>query len=247
MKRVLRTNGRMLFIEHGRSSDAGVAGWQDRLTPVWKKIGGGCHLNRKIDDLVSRMGDPKPIRDLRRKVIPLARGTVLEVGSGAGANFPHYDRVRVTKLYALEPNGRMIALAELQRPANLAVEYLELPGERIPLKDASMDSVVSTFTLGTIPDVLSALRGMRRVLQPEGKLIFVELGLSLEAAVRRWQKRWEPAAHWLFEGLHLTRDMPSLLVEGGFHVETLEATYLAAFPKSWTSCCWGTARVSGNT
>src|SRR5215470_11385607 len=78
---------------------------------------------------VSRMGNPKPIRDLRRKVIPLARGTVLEVGSGAGANFPHYDRVRVTKLYALEPNGRMIALAELQRPANLAVEYLELPGE----------------------------------------------------------------------------------------------------------------------
>src|SRR5262249_14400883 len=92
------------------------------------------------------------------------------------------------------------------RPVNLAVEYLELPGERIPLQDASVDSVVSTFTLGTIPDVISALQGMRRVLRPEGKLIFLELGLSPEEAVRRWQKRWDPTARWLFEGLHLTLD-----------------------------------------
>lgn len=197
--------------------------------------------------LVSRLGDPKPIRDLRRRVIPLASGVVLEVGSGAGANFPHYDPARVTKLYALEPNPGMIALAEPQRPANLAVEYLELPGERIPLEDASVDSVVSTFTLGTIPDVLSALQGMRRVLRPKGKLIFLELGLSPEAAVQRWQKRWEPAARWLLEGLHLTLDLQSLLVESEFQIETLETKYLAMFPKSWTFCSWGAAGVSVNT
>src|SRR5215467_13172075 len=193
------------------------------------------------------MGDPKPIRDLRQKVIPLASGTILEVGSGAGANFPHYDPARVTKIYALEPNAQMIALAEPQRPACLVVEYLELPGERIPLQDASVDSVVSTFTLGTIPDVLSALQGMQRVLRPAGKLIFLELGLSPEAAVRRWQKRWDPAAHWLFEGLHLTLDIPSLLMESGFQIETLETKYLATFPKSWTFCSWGTAAVSRST
>src|SRR5262244_1616935 len=192
------------------------------------------------------MGDPKPIRDLRQKVIPLASGTVLEVGSGAGANFPHYDGSRVTKLYALEPNPGMMALAEPRRPTNLTVEYLELPGERIPLQDASVDSVVSTFTLGTIPDVRSALQGMKRVLKPKGKLIFLELGLSPEAEVRRWQKRWDPAAHWLFEGLHLTLDIPSLLVESGFQMETLETKYLAAFPKSWTFCSWGTAGASGS-
>jgi ubiquinone/menaquinone biosynthesis C-methylase UbiE len=202
------------------------------------------YRDRIYPHLVRRMGDPKPIRDLRQKVIPLASGTVLEVGSGAGANFPLYDRARVTKLYALEPNAQMIALAEPQRPANLAVEYLELPGERIPLQDASVDSVVSTFTLGTIPDVLSALRGMRRVLRPEGKLIFLELGLSPEEAVRRWQKRWDPTARWLFEGLHLTLDIPSLLTESGFQIETLETKYLASFPKSWTFCSWGKATVS---
>jgi ubiquinone/menaquinone biosynthesis C-methylase UbiE len=190
------------------------------------------------------MGDPKPIRKIRGRIIRLAHGKVLEIGSGAGANFTHYDPARVTKLYALEPNPNMIALAERQRRrTNLDVEYLELPGERIPLEDRSMDSVVSTFTLGTIPDVLAALRGMRRVLQPEGKLIFLELGLSSDASVRRWQKRWDPVAHWLFEGLHLTRDIPATLREGGFHVETLETTYLAAFPKSWTFCLWGTARA----
>jgi ubiquinone/menaquinone biosynthesis C-methylase UbiE len=194
------------------------------------------------------MGNPKPIRELRRQIIGLAEGKVLEIGSGAGANFTHYDPARVTKLYALEPNPNMIALAERERRrTNLDVEYLELPGERIPLEDRSMDSVVSTFTLGTIPDVLTALRGMRRVLRPDGKLIFLELGLSSDASVRRWQKRWDPVAHWLFEGLHLTRDIPATLREGGFHVETLETTHLAAFPKSWTFCLWGTASALPNS
>jgi ubiquinone/menaquinone biosynthesis C-methylase UbiE len=115
----------------------------------------------------------------------MASGTVLEVGSGAGANLPYYDPARVTKLYALEPNARMVALAEPQRPEHLDVEYLELPGERIPLQDASVDFVVSTFTLGTIPDVLSALRGMRRVLRPEGKLVTGGATLATAMGSRR--------------------------------------------------------------
>jgi ubiquinone/menaquinone biosynthesis C-methylase UbiE len=193
------------------------------------------------------MGDPKPIRELRQRVIPLAEGRVLEIGAGSGANFPYFDPTRVTKLYALEPNSRMIALAERARNrTTLNIEYLELPGERIPLEDESVNSVVSTFTLGTIPDVLTAVRGMRRVLRTDGKLIFLELGLSSDPPVRRWQKWWNPVAHWLFEGLHLTREIPSILREGGFEVETLETTYLAPFPKSWTFRLWGTAKVSNS-
>jgi SAM-dependent methyltransferase len=76
------------------------------------------------------MGDPKPIRELRQRVIQLAEGRVLEIGAGSGANFPHYDPERVTKLYALEPNPRMIALAERAKSRRiLDIEYLELPGE----------------------------------------------------------------------------------------------------------------------
>lgn len=193
--------------------------------------------------LVSRTGDPRPIRAIRERIIHLAEGIVLEIGAGSGANFVHYDPARVTKLYALEPNPGMIRLAERQRlRTRLDVEYLDLPGERIPLEDCSVDSIVGTFTLGTIPGVLEALRGMRRVLRPGGKLIYFELGLSPDFHVQRWQKRCEPVAHWLFEGLHLTRDIPAILTQAGFVVESEESTYLAAFPKSWTYCVWGTAR-----
>lgn len=192
--------------------------------------------------LVSRMGDPKPIREIRKRIIGQAEGVVLEIGAGSGANFVHYDPTRVTKLYALEPNPGMKRLAERHRlRTKLDVEYLDLPGERIPLEDRSVDSIVSTFTLGTIPDVLAALRGMRRVLRPGGKLIFFELGLSTDLRVQRWQQQWEAVAYRLFEGLHLTREIPSLLNQGGFAVEKLESMYLAAFPKSWTYCVWGTA------
>jgi ubiquinone/menaquinone biosynthesis C-methylase UbiE len=192
--------------------------------------------------LVSRMGDPKPIREIRKRIIGQAEGVVLEIGAGSGANFVHYDPTRVTKLYALEPNPGMIRFAQRQRlQTQLDVEYLDLPGERIPLEDRSVDSIVSTFTLGTIPDVLPALVGMRRVLRPRGRLIFFELGLSSDPSVRRWQERWDPVAYRLFEGLHLTRDIPSILNQGGFAVEKVESMYLAAFPKSWTYCMWGTA------
>jgi len=127
------------------------------------------------------MGDPKPIREIRQRIIRLARGTVLEIGAGSGANFAHHDPARVTKLYALEPNPGMIRLAERQQlRTRLDVEYLDLPGERIPLEDQSVDEIVSTFTLGTIPDVLEALRGMRRVLRPGGKeTTFSELGRAM--------------------------------------------------------------------
>jgi ubiquinone/menaquinone biosynthesis C-methylase UbiE len=192
--------------------------------------------------LVSRMGDPKPIREIRERIIGQAEGVVLEIGAGSGANFAHYDPTRVSKLYALEPNPGMIRLAERQRfRRQLDVKYLDLPGERIPLEDCSVDSIVSTFTLGTIPEVAEALRGMRRVLRPGGRVIFLELGLSPELRVRHWQERWEPVAYRLFEGLHLTRDIQSILTQGGFDVEKMESKYLAAFPKSWTYCVWGTA------
>jgi ubiquinone/menaquinone biosynthesis C-methylase UbiE len=188
------------------------------------------------------MGDPKPIREIRQRLVRLAEDTVLEIGAGSGSNFVHYDPARVTKLYALEPNRGMIALAEQQRRlTTLDVEFLDLPGERIPLENDSVDLIISTFTLGTIPDVLAALQGRGRVLRPGGKLIFFELGLSPDSRVRHWQNWCDPIANWLFEGLRLTRDIPAILTQGGFEVKSLETMYLAAFPKSWTHGVWGTA------
>lgn len=192
--------------------------------------------------LVSLLGDPKPIREVRQRIVPLARGRVLEIGVGPGVNFVHYDPARISKVYALEPNPGMLRLAERQRRRTaLDVEFLDLPGERIPLEDSTVDTVLSTFTLCTIPGVVEALRGVRRVLKPGGKLIFFEHGLSPDPRVRRWQEWSEPIPHWLFEGCHVTRDIPSLIEQSGFRIEQMETAYLAGFPKSWTHCWWGTA------
>jgi ubiquinone/menaquinone biosynthesis C-methylase UbiE len=192
--------------------------------------------------LVNTLGDPSPIRKIRHQIIPKAQGDVLEIGAGSGANIPHYDPEKVNKLYALEPNPGMIRLAERQqRKTKLDIEFLDLPGEHIPLKDSSVDTVVSTFTLCTISEIEEAIREITRVLRADGKLIFFELGLSPDPSVQRWQKRLEPVFHSLFQGLRLTRDIPALLLQGGFQVEQMEKGYLAPFPKSASYCWWGIA------
>jgi len=129
--------------------------------------------------LVSMLGRPKPIEEIRRRIVPLAQGDVLEIGVGPGVNFVHYDPAKVTKVYALEPNPGMLRRAEQQRRrTDLNIEFLDLPGERIPLADVSVDTVVSTFTLCTIPGVVEAIQGIGRVLKPSGTFIFFEHGLS---------------------------------------------------------------------
>jgi SAM-dependent methyltransferase len=192
--------------------------------------------------LVNTLGDPEPVQQVRQRIIPLAQGTVLEIGVGPGINFVHYDPTRVSKVYALEPNRGMVRLAEQhRRQTELNIEFLDLPGERIPLDGGSIDTVVSTFTLCTIPGVVDAIRGIGRVLKPNGKFIFFEHGLAPDPRIQRWQRWSEPIPHWLFEGCHTTRDIPSLIKSGGFQIQRIETGYLAPFPKSWTYCFWGTA------
>jgi ubiquinone/menaquinone biosynthesis C-methylase UbiE len=193
--------------------------------------------------LVQALGNPKPIADVRERIIPLAKGNVLEIGVGPGVNFPLYDPTKVAKVYALEPNPGMLRRADKQRKrTNLHVDFIDLPGERIPLSEASVDTVVSTFTLCTIPGVVAAIRGFSRVLRPDGQFIFFEHGLAPDAPVQRWQKRVEPLFKFAFEGCHVTRDIPQVIADGGFRIRELEHGYLAPFPKSGSYCFWGIAR-----
>jgi ubiquinone/menaquinone biosynthesis C-methylase UbiE len=201
------------------------------------------YKERVYPHLVRILGNPKPVHEIRQRLVPLAQGEVLEIGVGPGVNFTHYDPARVSKVYALEPNPGMVPRAEEQLArTQLNVEFLDLPGERIPLGDDSVDTVVSTFTMCTIPGIEEAIRGIGRVLRPGGQFIFFEHGLSPDPRVRRWQKRTEPLFKWAFEGCHITRHIPSLLREGGFKIEQLNEAYLAPFPKSGSYFFWGVAR-----
>ena len=102
-------------------------------------------------------------------------------------------------------------------------------------------SAVGYLTLCTIADVMGAIRELGRVVRPGGKLIYLELQRSPDLDVRRWQQWWEPMQRRIYAGLYLTRDIPALLTDGGFQIEQMSMGYLAAFPKAWTHCCWGTA------
>lgn len=201
------------------------------------------YRNHVYPHIVRMLGNPKPVQTIRQRLVPLAQGKVLEIGVGPGVNFVHYDPAKVSRVYALEPNPGMIPRAEQEgRRTELDIEFLGLPGERIPLADASVDTVVSTFTLCTIPSVAEAIQGLGRVLKPSGQFIFFEHGLSPDPRVQRWQERTEPLFKWAFEGCHVTRDIPALIKRGGFKIEQMDTAYLAPFPKSGSYFFWGVAR-----
>jgi ubiquinone/menaquinone biosynthesis C-methylase UbiE len=183
------------------------------------------------------------IQSQRRKVVPTASGRVLEVGIGTGLNLPFYDLTQVQSLVGVDPAEQMHALAQRRSArAGLPVELIPLSAQALPLASASFDCVVCTYTLCSIDDPLAALREMRRVLKPKGRLLFAEHGLAPEASVARWQFRIEPYWRKLAGGCRLTRDVPALLSEAGFQ-SSGDAAYVA-WPKTLGYNYWGVATVA---
>jgi ubiquinone/menaquinone biosynthesis C-methylase UbiE len=163
------------------------------------------------------------IAELRRAVVPQAKGVVLEIGFGSGLNLPFYRVDRVRRVYAMEPDLAMLNKARrLIASSAVPVRVLQERAETLSLGDRSVDTVVVTFTLCTVPDVGAALCNARRVLKPGGRLLFCEHGRSPDAAVYRRQVRIEPVWKRLFGGCHLTRDIPALLRQSGFSIDLLE-------------------------
>ncbi len=176
------------------------------------------------------MGFPA-LAEERRACLRHASGKVLEVGFGTGRNLPWYP-AGIERVVAVDPSAESAAIAsERIAAAPFPVEYARLAGEQIAAPDESFDTVVSTFTLCSIPDPVAALAQMRRVLKPGGKLLFVEHGLAPEASVQRWQHRLNGLQGALFGGCNLNRDTPRLLKNAGFGLEASEQYYLRNVPK----------------
>ncbi|MFB9733095.1 class I SAM-dependent methyltransferase [Ornithinimicrobium kibberense] len=209
---------------------AGAGPWSERALP------------RVVDLVLSE----RVTRPWRERACADAVGTVLEIGFGSGLNLPHY-RAGVERVLAAEPSDRAweIAgdrIAEFGRP----VERVSPDAARIPLPDGSVDTVVSTWSLCTVPDVRAALAEARRVLRPDGALHFVEHSRAPEKAVRRVQDAIQPVWGPVAGGCHVTRDVPGLVRAAGFEVVTDEA-YLTRFPpaRPWAWFVVGTGRPTG--
>ena len=169
----------------------------------------------------------------RERVLADAQGRVLEIGIGSGLNLPFYAQ-RVQQVIGLDPSPRLLAMARgAGRQLEGAIELVEGSAEAVPLEDRSVDTVVTTWTLCSIPDPRRALAEMRRVLRPRGRLLFVEHGLAPDPKVRWWQDRLTPAWKRVGGGCHLNRAIAQLIEEAGFQFERLDTGYMRG-PKPMT-------------
>ncbi|MBL6688766.1 MAG: class I SAM-dependent methyltransferase [Pseudomonadales bacterium] len=182
------------------------------------------------------------MKALRKKLVPLAQGNVLEVGIGSGLNLPYYDKsVRVT---GLDPSLELQVMArEVAAREGVAVDFLSVGGEEIPADDNSFDSVVMTWTLCTIPNPNMALSEIRRVLKPGGKVIFAEHGEAPDANVAKWQARFNPYWNVIGGGCNLNRRIPELYERSGFVFDDIEKGYLKG-PKVATYNYRGIASIA---
>ena len=183
---------------------------------------GKCVLPSLIHFAMTR----EAVTRLRAANVPAARGAVLEVGIGSGLNLPFYTR-SVTHVCGVDSSAELLAMArERAAAAPFPVELVHGSADRIALGDASVDTVVATWSLCSIANAPDALREMRRVLKPGGTFIFVEHGLAPDAGVRKWQNLLTPVWRPFTGGCHLNRKMDDLVRGAGFTIAELRTHYL---------------------
>tara|TARA_A100001011_G_C14294465_1_gene837777 strand:+ start:942 stop:1559 length:618 start_codon:yes stop_codon:yes gene_type:complete len=185
----------------------------------------------------------KPIRYQRDKIVPLAEGVVLDVGIGSGLNIPFYNKSKINYLYGLDPSKELLDIAKsVANEENLEIEFLECGAESMPLPDKSIDTVLITYTMCTIPDVALSNSEIMRVLKDDGKLLFCEHGLAPDKNIAKWQKRINPLWGKIAGGCNLNRDIPKLISSSGFKISNMEEMYLPSTPKFAGYNYWGVAK-----
>ena len=188
----------------------------------------------------------EPISDQRQKVVPHARGNILEVGIGSGLNLPFYETSKVKKIWGLDPSEELHEMAKkVVSGLDLDVEFLLKGAEEIPLIDDSVDTVLITYTMCSIPEVEEAIKEIRRVIKPEGVMIFCEHGKAPDAKTLKWQERINPYWKKISGGCNINRDIPNLIKSAGFSITQLETMYLPGTPKILGYNYWGFANITG--
>jgi len=177
----------------------------------------------------------------RNRVVSSATGRVLEVGIGSGLNLPFYGNA-VAEIIGIEPLPKLVDMANAAaRKSQIPLRLIEGTAEAIPIDDRSIDAVVTTWTMCSIPEIQSALLEMRRILRPGGRLLFVEHGRAPELGVRWWQDHLTPAWKHLSGGCHLNRAIEELIENAAFRIERLDKGYMQG-PRPMTFMYEGSAR-----
>jgi ubiquinone/menaquinone biosynthesis C-methylase UbiE len=186
------------------------------------------YADRVLPHIVHISMRQAPFSDYRRRLVPAAWGRVLEVGMGSGLNLPFYSE-RVHQVIGLDRSSKPLAMARQSKSMYefpFRIGLLRGSADRIPMADRSVDTVLSTWTLCTVPDLLLALNELRRVLSPCGSLLFVEHGRSPDRMISRWQDRITPTWKRVAGGCHLNRPIDLLVESAGFRMERLEMGYM---------------------
>lgn len=184
----------------------------------------------------------KPIQYQRKKVVPHAEGIVLEVGIGSGLNLPFYDKSKISQIWGLDPSEELSVMArKTAEEEGLSVNFISSGAEEIPLPDSHFDTVLITYTMCTIPEVVRANIEIKRVLKNTGKLIFCEHGIAPDANIAKWQSRIDPFWGKIAGGCHINRNIPSILEDSGFKIVELDQMYLPSTPKIAGYNYWGFA------
>ena len=185
----------------------------------------GLWNDRVLPRLMDRVLGTPEVNARRTLVCRGLHGRVLEIGFGSGLNLRHYP-AEVTEILVVEPSESALRLAEPRTAAiSAALERVGSDGARLELPDGSVDCVLSTYTLCTIPSVDAALHEVHRVLKPSGELHFLEHGQAPTESVRRWQHRLHPVHSRIAGGCHLDRAIDNLITNAGLIIGELETGY----------------------
>jgi ubiquinone/menaquinone biosynthesis C-methylase UbiE len=201
------------------------------------------YARRVLPWVIDKACRSSEIREERERWVPRARGQVLEIGVGSGLNLAFYDRNRVERVIGIDPSAQLLARAsERAKTAPVPVELVTGSAELVPFPDASFDSILTTYTLCSVDDVPRVLGELRRVLRPNGELIFVEHGVAPDPGPRRIQRLLTPAWSRFGGGCRLDRDVPAVLAAARFVSSDLTTGYTNG--RRWLSYTYtGTAHA----